>query len=136
LTQLRADTTRPAPSTVRIVVVGEIDLATAPTLHGRLLTVLHEQAPAVLVIDLAEVTFLDCAGIGMLVAARNTAIRAGGQVRISQPQPTVRRLLDMLGLLGILTAPIDQPQRESAHPSRGGPSPAHVTLRRGMNAAA
>jgi hypothetical protein len=45
--QLHIDTTRPAPSTVRVAVVGEIDLATAPTLHDRLLTVLHEQAAPV-----------------------------------------------------------------------------------------
>ena len=105
--QLHIDTTRPAPCTVRVALVGEIDLATAPTLHDRLLTVLHEQTPAVLDVDLAGVTFLDCAGIGMLIAARNAAIHAGGHVRVSHPQPAVRRLLDMTGLLGILTAPID-----------------------------
>jgi hypothetical protein len=44
--ELQVDITRPAPSTVRVAVVGEIDLTTAPTLHDRLLTVLHEQAPA------------------------------------------------------------------------------------------
>jgi anti-anti-sigma factor len=138
LNQLHLDTTRPAPSTVRVAVAGEIDLATAPTLQDRLITVLHEQTPAVLVVDLAGVTFLDCTGIGALVAARNAAIHAGGQIRISHPQPIVRRLLDLVGLLGVLTAPIDQPtpQPARAHPYRGGSGPATETQPPDLKAAA
>jgi anti-anti-sigma factor len=60
-------------------------------------------------VDLAGVTFLDCTGISALVIVRNAARRTGGQVRITHPQPVVRRLLDVTGLLGPLTAPIDQP---------------------------
>jgi anti-anti-sigma factor len=129
LNQLHIDTTWPAPSTIRVAVVGEIDLATAPTLHDRLLTVLHEQTPAVLVVDLADVTFLDCTGIGALVAARNAAISAGAQVRVSHPQPAVRRLLDLAGLLGVLTAAIDQPD---LRPARSG----HRSLGRSSRATA
>jgi anti-anti-sigma factor len=104
LNPFRIHTTRPAPSMARVAVVGEIDMATAPTLHDRLLTVLNEQTPAVLDVDLAGVTFLDCTGIGVLVAARNAAIHTGAQVRVSHPQPNVRRLLDMAGLLGVLAS--------------------------------
>jgi anti-anti-sigma regulatory factor len=43
--------------------------------------------PAVLDIGLAAVTFLDCAGIGMFVAARNAAVHAGGHVLVSLPRP-------------------------------------------------
>jgi anti-anti-sigma factor len=108
LNQPHSDTTRPAPATVRVAVVGEIDLATAPVLRDRLLTVLREQTPAVLVVDLAGVTFLDCAGLGVLVDASNAAVHAGRRMRVSHPQPTVRRILDMAGLLGVLTAPTDR----------------------------
>jgi anti-anti-sigma factor len=136
--QLHIDTTRPAPSTVRVSVVGEIDLATAPKLHDRLLTVLHEQAPAFLDLDLAGVTFLDCTGIGTLVAARNAAIHTACHIRVSHPQPTVRRLLDMTGLLGVLTAPVDKPRLQppkSGHPSLGGSSPGSATQPPDMKAA-
>jgi anti-anti-sigma regulatory factor len=61
-------------------------------------------------VDLAGVTLLDRAGISALVAVRNAAIEARRQMRVSHPQPIMRRLLEVSGLLGVLIAPIDQPQ--------------------------
>jgi anti-anti-sigma factor len=127
LTQLHLDTSWPTPSTARVAVVGEVDLATAPMLRDRLLDVLRGQAPAVVDVDLAGVTFLDCSGISALVAVRNAAIQAARQMRITQPQPIIRRMLDVTGLLAVFTAPIDQPQAlptRSEHPSRSGPAAA------------
>jgi anti-anti-sigma factor len=96
----------PRPGTARLSVAGEVDLTTAPTLGVRLVVVMKAHHPAVVEVDLAEVTFLDCAGIGMLVAVRDTADHTGCQIRITHPQPMVARVLDMVGLLGPLTAPI------------------------------
>jgi anti-anti-sigma factor len=136
---LHIDTSWPSPSTARVAVVGEVDLATAHLLRDRLLGVLREQAPAVLVVDLAGVTFLDCTGISTLVAVRNAAVRSGRQMRVSHPQPIVRRVLDVTGLLGILTAPIDQPQPppiRSGHRSVVGHTSATATQPPGVLAAA
>jgi anti-anti-sigma factor len=131
LPQLHIDTTYPSPAKVRAAVVGEVDLATAQVLRDRLLNVLHDQAPAVLDVDLAGVTFLDCTGISSLVAVRNAAVRTGHRMRVTHPRPIVHRVLDLTGLLGILTAPIDQEQpltARSEYPSRTGPIPAVVPL--------
>ena len=139
LTQLHIDTSWPSPAMAWVAVVGEVDLATAHLLRDWLLGVLREQAPAVLVVDLADVTFLDCTGISALVAVRNAALQAGGQMRASHPQPIVRRALDMTGLLGILTSPIDQPQPppiRSGHRSMVGHTPATATQPPGVLAAA
>lgn len=111
LAQLPIDTSCPSPATARLGVAGEIDLATAPVLRDKLLTLLRNQTPAVLVVDLTGVTFLDCAGISALVGVRNAAGRTGCQMRITYLQPFVRRVLEVAGLLGIFTAPIEQPQR-------------------------
>jgi len=108
LTQLHIDTTYPLPDTARVAVVGEVDLATAAVLRDRLLNVLHDQAPGVLDVDLAGVTFLDCTGISALVAVRNAAVRTGRQMRVTRPQPFVRRVLGLTGLLGVFTGP-DRP---------------------------
>jgi anti-anti-sigma factor len=119
LPPLRIDVSRPSPVDVGIAVVGEVDMATAHVLHDVLLHVLDEHAPAVLTIDLAGVTFLDCTGISTMVAARNAAIQAGRQVRVTHPQDIVRRVLDLAGLLDALTAPIDRPKPPgSDHPPR------------------
>ena len=48
--------------------VGEIDLATAPELQRHL-----RDNPAVKVIDMRHVTFIDCRGISVLVLANRTA---------------------------------------------------------------
>ncbi|MEN3608808.1 STAS domain-containing protein [Plantactinospora sp. ZYX-F-223] len=111
LAQLPIDTRYPQPATARLGVAGEIDLATAPVLRDKLLTLLRDQTPAVLIVDLAGVTFLDCAGIGALVGVRNAAGEAGCELRVTDPQPFVRRVLAASGLLGVLTASTDQPRR-------------------------
>lgn len=111
------------PPTNRVSVVGEVDLATAPLLRDRLHTALRDQSPAVLVVDLAGVTFLDCTGIGALISAHNAALQAGCQLRITDPQPIVRRVLEVTGSLGILTAPIEQPQ----HPPATSANPVETT---------
>jgi anti-anti-sigma factor len=110
LTQLHIDTSYPSPATAQVAVSGEVDLATAEVLRDRLLGVLRDEAPTMLGVDLAGVTFLDCTGISALVAVRNAAVRAGRQIRVTHAQPIVRRVLDLTGLLDGITAPIDQPE--------------------------
>lgn len=114
LPQLHIDTSHPSPTTARAVVTGEVDLATAPALRERLLCLLHDHGPDLLDVDLAGVTYLDCTGIGALVAVRNAAVRTGRRVRVSHPQPIVRRVLEVTGLLGVFTAPIDSSAPEPA----------------------
>ena len=121
--QLHIHTSRSSRTWARVAVVGEVDLTTAPLLRDSLFSVLHDEPPAVIDVDLAGVSFLDCAAIGALVAARNLAVHTGQQIQVSHPRPIVRRLLDLSGLLGVLTAPIDQPgQRppEPDHPAGAG----------------
>jgi anti-anti-sigma factor len=128
LAQLHIDTSYPSPGTARVAVAGEVDLATTPVLRERLLRVLRDQRPDLLDVDLAGVTFLDCTGLGVLVAVRNAAIRAGRQMRVSHPQPIVRQVLEVTGLLGVFTAPtIVAAPTGSGYPSGVGPTPAAVT---------
>jgi anti-anti-sigma factor len=126
--RLHFDTSYPSAVTSRVAVAGEVDLATTPVLRERLLRVLRDRRPDLLDVDLAGVTFLDCTGLGALVAVRNAAIRAGGQMRVSHPQPIVRRVLEVTGLLGVFTAPTTVPAPSgSGYPSRVGPTQAAVT---------
>jgi anti-anti-sigma factor len=107
--RLHISTIRPSPTLARVAVIGEVDLATAKQLRDTLLVVLHDQAPAGVDVDLAGVSFLDCAGIGALVAVRNIAVDAGQHMQVSHPRPNVRRMLELAGLLGVLAAPTDHP---------------------------
>jgi len=108
LTQLRIDARCPAPGTVQVAVIGEVDLSTSDLLRVRLLTVLSALRPHRIEVDLAGVTFLDCSGLTVLVVLGQAAARLGCRLRITNPQPIVRRVLDLTGLLNVLTAGFDQ----------------------------
>ncbi|MFG1975260.1 STAS domain-containing protein [Nonomuraea fuscirosea] len=62
---------------VTLTPVGEIDLLTAGALRAAIADALRAPRPLDVIVDLAGVTFLDCAGTGALVAGRNIAIRRG-----------------------------------------------------------
>ena len=98
-----------SPGIVRVAAVGEIDLSNSHVLHVRLLNVLSTLRPHRIEVDLAGVTFLDCGGLAVLVVVGQAADRAGCCVRVTNPQPLVRRLLKLTGLLDALTAGCGQP---------------------------
>jgi anti-anti-sigma regulatory factor len=50
---------------------------------------------------------MDCTGLTALILARRAALLAGCQLRIANPQPPVRRLLELNALLDVLTAASD-----------------------------
>jgi anti-sigma B factor antagonist len=84
-----------APPVVEIR--GEIDIQSAPQLRDELLRVVRRQGPR-LVLDLEGVTFLDCAGVNVLVATRRRARLEDGWVRVTQASPRARRTISLLGL--------------------------------------
>ena len=45
-------------------------------------------------IDLSKTTFMDCAGLGALIALRKLARARNGDVRLLNPTPTVQLLFD------------------------------------------
>ncbi len=91
---------RPAGSTTTVVVVrGEVDRETGPALLACLLGQLKPAGRALLV-DLRAVTFLDAAGLRVLLTARQTARGAGVPLRFRcGDRRWVRRLLETTGLL-------------------------------------
>jgi anti-anti-sigma factor len=128
LAQLRIDASCPAPGTVRVAVAGEIDLSTADVLRAELLRALSARLPHRMEVDLAGVTFMDCGGLTVLVVAGKAAARTGCRLQITNPQPIVRRVLDLTGLLGVLTARFDQtPPGATGPASPIGPTSGNVT---------
>jgi anti-anti-sigma factor len=91
-----------------VAVVGEVDLATAPSLRTALLGLLTDKdRPTALVVDLDAVTFLDCAGLSALVAVRNVAVDTGRPMRLTNPRPIVRRVLDLTGLSDVFLTTVN-----------------------------
>lgn len=73
---------------------GEIDLASASLVSIRLSRAATGRTDE-LVIDLSQVTFMDCAGLRPVIAARD---RAPGRMWLQHPSGPVRHLLDVTGL--------------------------------------
>jgi len=51
-----------------------------------------------LVLDFADVPYIDSTGLGFLAGARVTAVNAGARIVLANPNPHVRKILDDLKL--------------------------------------
>jgi anti-sigma B factor antagonist len=81
---------------------GEVDLSTAPLLDGALDAGLTSGRRTV-VVDLRQVSFIDCTGIGLLTRARCRARRQGTRLHIHAGRAVARTaaLLDLTVTLGL-----------------------------------
>jgi anti-sigma B factor antagonist len=88
-------------STVIVAVSGEVDLVTVPELRDTLRRVISPPSREV-VVDLADVAFIDASGVGALVGAAADAARMGVLFRLQAPSPPVERVLKLARLDGSL----------------------------------
>ena len=95
-----------------VKVSGEIDIQTSPVLDGRLRNVFGEGVTSI-VIDLADVTFLDSTGLSVLVAGLNRCQGVGGTVRLVSLRPNVRRVLEITGLTDVFQVGPAHPESPS-----------------------
>jgi anti-sigma B factor antagonist len=79
-----------------VEVTGDIDLTTVAELRERLFALADQGQP--LIIDLNRVTFIDSAGLGVLIGAARRAGEHGGSLHAVCSQPQPRKLLWMTGV--------------------------------------
>jgi len=91
---------------VTVTLHGELDYANTPQTRTTLRTaVLFAKDVTV---DLAAVTFMDCATVNELTWAARLARGRGGTLTLANPQGTPRRILTILGI------PFQENKRETA----------------------
>lgn len=78
-------------------VSGELDLASSPMLDQELAR-LAAAEPALLVLDLRGLAFMDSTGLSVLVRAHHHAEQAGRRLVLVRGGPQVQRLLNLTGL--------------------------------------
>lgn len=88
----------PERDVVRVVPVGELDLATAPELEAHLLE-LRTSGFERVVLDLGELHFVDSTGIRVIVTEHQFAKSTGREFAVAGGRPPVRRALEVCGLL-------------------------------------
>ncbi len=89
---------------------GEIDLYTAPRLHGELVSVLSGDCPVQVVVDMSGVEFCDSTGMNVLLAAHRRAREQGGDLELAAPPPAIRKILHVTGLETVFTV-LDDPAK-------------------------
>ncbi len=87
---------------------GELDVVTVTAFDRVVADVFAGSPPPVLVVDLADLTFADCAGLSGLVVARNRATASGTSLVLAQPRPNVARTLSLTGLDRTFTVATDR----------------------------
>lgn len=89
------------PGSVRLLVTGELDLASAPELES---TIRHAWGCGnQVVLDLSVLEFMDSTGLRSLVVLQGEAQREGWQLDFAERfSPTVDRLFDMVGMKNVL----------------------------------
>lgn len=80
---------------------GRFNMVSAPRLKAAVDDAVRH-GHARIVVDLAEVTFIDSSGLGSLVAGLKATRQASGDLRIAAPAPQVMTVLDLTNLSRIL----------------------------------
>ncbi len=76
---------------------GEIDLENSPQLRERLLDIVQQQPPR-MIVDLTGVSYMDSSGVGTLVELKRNLERSGGRLVLVGLQPRVRSVFEITQL--------------------------------------
>jgi anti-anti-sigma factor len=108
-----------------VTVSGEIDISAVADLTTAASRSLSETDVQRIVMNLAEVTFIDCAGLGALVTVRNNSVAAGKEVALCNVPKRVRRMLALTELATAFTLVGTTLKKRSPTPRRLDSSQAH-----------
>lgn len=84
--------------TIFATVRGEIDLHSSPDLRSALLGALTKYNPKKVILDLAQVPYMDSSAIAVLVEALQKMRKGGGKICLTGLQPRVKGLLEIARL--------------------------------------
>ncbi len=80
-----------------VKISGRVDSATAPDLQQALQGLIEANRRRI-VLDLQDTEYLSSAGLRVLVAMLKAAKHGGGDLKLAQPAPRIREVLDLAGL--------------------------------------
>ena len=82
-------------TTLIVSIDGEIDHHTSRILKDRIDSKFIMEPVKNMIIDLARVTFMDSAGIGLIMGRMKRVSSAGGKMSIRHPKPEIIKILKM-----------------------------------------
>lgn len=78
---------------------GRVTIDSSPDLRKQLLALLSRQSQSTLIIDLSELSYIDCSGIATLVEALRIAHQRHTKLQLRGVRDGPRHLLEVTGLL-------------------------------------
>lgn len=88
-------------ATVRVVLEGEMDLASAAAVEDGLRAA-EESSPTRVVIDLSQLAFIDSTGLRLLLQADARARQQGYELVLRPGEVSVQRVFEITGALDVL----------------------------------
>jgi anti-sigma B factor antagonist len=99
ITRTRTDTV------LRLDLAGELDLSTVQHLRQAITAAFTEPGITTMLLDLAELAFLDSVGMGALIAGYKRALAAGVGFRVVNPRGAPLRALHITALDRVFVGP-------------------------------
>jgi anti-sigma B factor antagonist len=81
----------------RVLIRGELDFSNASMLRARLRAV-ERRNPSVLVLDLADLSFMDVSGLRTILDAARRATRDERRLVVANPMPAIVRLFELTAI--------------------------------------
>jgi anti-sigma B factor antagonist len=97
-TQLQLMYQRTADGQAMVSARGELDIATVAHADAYLRAVLDGEKKGKVTLNLADLTFCDAAGLGVLARVAGYARRTGRSVRLASPRPGLVRIMRITGM--------------------------------------
>jgi anti-anti-sigma factor len=91
---------------------GELDVSSKIHLRRAISAVLDHHDPQLLVLDLAALSFSDCAGLSVVMWAHKRLAAQGRKLVVTDAQPAVRRLLQLTSADTVLHLCSPEPEPE------------------------
>ena len=86
-----------------VKVTGDLDLVVAKEFREKIDEQLEQQQKQNLIVDLSQVKFIDSSGLGAILGRYKIIQGMGGKMTIIGANPTVYRILDLSGVMKIIT---------------------------------
>jgi anti-anti-sigma factor len=84
--------------TLRAAIKGEIDLHNSPELRAGLLELLNQSTAKKLILNLAQVPYMDSSAVAVLVELLQKLRKTSGKISLTELQPRVKGLLEIARL--------------------------------------
>lgn len=87
---------------LRIKATGELDMAVANSFRQQVEDMMNQAMANDIILNLQDVAFIDSSGLGVILGRYKRVSAMGGKMAIVAPQPQVRRILELSGIMKII----------------------------------